>query len=170
MKEKTTWEKFFDEHAPVYEKNEFTKNTVQEVDFLLKELSLPPGAVILDVGCGTGRHSIELAGRGYAVTGLDLSSGMLAKAAEAAKTADVRVEWIQSDATRFSFPGMYDAVICLCEGAFGLLSQGDDPIDHPLAILRNVTRSLKPQAKAVFTRTQYVGRNRRKLCLSGKRV
>jgi len=38
MPEKTTWEAFFDEHAPIYEENEFTKNTVQEVDFLLEEL------------------------------------------------------------------------------------------------------------------------------------
>ena len=151
MHEESTWEEFFDAHAPIYEQNEFTKNTVREVDFLLEELELPPGASILDVGCGTGRHSIALAKGGYAVTGLDLSSGMLAKAAEATKAADVHVEWIHADAAHFSFPGMYDAAICLCEGAFGLLGQGDDPIDQPLAILRNISSSLKPQAKAVFT-------------------
>ena len=82
MTEKSTWEAFFDAHAPVYEDNVFTKNTVLEVDFLLEELSLQPGDSILDVGCGTGRHSIELARRGYAVTGIDLSSEMLARAAE----------------------------------------------------------------------------------------
>ena len=85
MTEKNTWEAFFDAHAPVYEDNVFTKNTVREVDFLLEELSLQPGDSILDVGCGTGRHSIELAKRGYAVTGLDLSSEMLARAADAAR-------------------------------------------------------------------------------------
>jgi cyclopropane fatty-acyl-phospholipid synthase-like methyltransferase len=78
MTEKSTWEEFFDAHAPIYENNVFTKNTIREVDFLVKELSLKPGALILDIGCGTGRHSIELAKRGYAVTGLDLSSEMLA--------------------------------------------------------------------------------------------
>lgn len=151
MTEKTIWETFFDEHAPIYEENVFTKNTKREVDFLLEELSLPPDATILDVGCGTGRHSIELARRGYAVTGLDLSSGMLAKAAESAEAAGVSVEWIRSDATRFSFPGRFDAAICLCEGAFGLLGQGDDPIGQPLAILQNVSRSLKPGSKTLFT-------------------
>ncbi|MBI4617467.1 MAG: methyltransferase domain-containing protein [Planctomycetes bacterium] len=151
MSEKTTWELFFDAHAPVYEGNVFTKNTLEEVDFLLGELDLPPGGAILDVGCGTGRHSIELARRGYAVTGLDLSSEMLARAADAAKAAGVRVEWIRSDAARFALPDRYDAAICLCEGAFGLLGQADDPIDQPLSILRNITRCLKPQAKAVFT-------------------
>jgi SAM-dependent methyltransferase len=151
MTDKNTWEAFFDAHAPIYEDNVFTKNTVKEVDFLLEELSLPQGASILDVGCGTGRHSIELARRGFAVTGLDLSSGMLAKAAAAAKFAGVQVEWIHADATRFSLSGRYDGAICLCEGAFGLLGQGDDPIDQPLSILCNISRALKPQAKALLT-------------------
>lgn len=151
MTEKSTWEAFFDAHAPVYEDNVFTKNTVLEVDFLLEELSLQPGDSILDVGCGTGRHSIELAKRGYAVTGIDLSSEMLAKAADTAKAASVNVDWIHADATRFTLPGRYDCSICLCEGAFGLLGQGDDPISQPLSILCNISRSLKPQAKAVLT-------------------
>ncbi len=151
MTEKNTWEKFFDEHALVYDENVYTKNTIAEVDFLIEELSLPPGSAILDVGCGTGRHSIELAKRGYSMTGLDLSTAMLAKAAEAARAACVHVDWIRSDATRFAFPRKFDAAICLCEGAFGLLGQGDNAIEQPLAVLRNVSRSLKPRAKAVFT-------------------
>jgi SAM-dependent methyltransferase len=151
MPGKTTWEEFFDAHAPVYEENVFTKNTLREVDFLLEELDLPPGGSVLDVGCGTGRHAVELARRGYAVTGLDLSSGMLAQAADAAKAAGVQVEWVHADATQFSFPGKFDAAVGLCEGAFGLLGQGDDPIEQPLAILRNIARSLKPGGKTVFT-------------------
>lgn len=151
MTEKSAWEAFFDAHAPIYDDNVFTKNTIPEVDFLIEELSLPPGAAILDVGCGTGRHAVEFAKRGYKVTGLDLSSAMLLKAADAARAAGVSVEWIHSDATRFSLPGKYDGAVCLCEGAFGLLGRQDDPIDQPLAILRNISRSLKPKAKAVLT-------------------
>jgi SAM-dependent methyltransferase len=151
MPEKTTWERFFDAHAPIYETNDFTKNTVNEVDFLLEELELKQGDSVLDVGCGTGRHSIELAGRGYRVTGLDLSTEMLARAAASARAAEVEVAWVRSNATRFTFPARFDAAICLCEGAFGLLGQSDDPIDQPLAILRNTSQSLKPGAKAIFT-------------------
>jgi SAM-dependent methyltransferase len=135
MQEKTTWEQFFDAHAPIYDANVFTK----------------AGDSVLDVGCGTGRHSIELAKRGYSVTGLDLSTEMLAKAATKAKAEYVKVEWVRSDATQFALPKKFDAAICLCEGALGLLSQTDDPISQPLAILRNISRSLKTGAKAVFT-------------------
>jgi SAM-dependent methyltransferase len=149
--DKTNWERFFDAHAPIYMENVFVKNTVQEVDFLLEELSLPPQSTILDVGCGTGRHSIELAKRGYRVTGLDLSAEMLNQARKYADEAGVEVNWVQGNAAGFSFDEPFDAVIGLCEGAFGLLSLTDDPIEQPLAILRNIAGSLKPQAKTILT-------------------
>ena len=146
-----TWEQFFDAHAPVYDDNVFVQNTANEVEFLLEELRLAPGARILDVGCGTGRHAIPLAQRGYAVTGLDLSSEMLARASRASQAAGVTVEWVRADAARFSLPRRYEAALCLCEGAFGLLGRDDDPLGQPLAILSNISRSLKPQAKVILT-------------------
>jgi ubiquinone/menaquinone biosynthesis C-methylase UbiE len=114
MSNATTWERFFDAHAPIYDQNEFTKNTSKEVEFLIEELALPPAGLVLDVGCGTGRHSIELAKRGYSVTGLDLSAEMLARARKGSAAAGVEVEWIRADATRFSLPKLYDGAICLC--------------------------------------------------------
>jgi len=96
-------------------------------------------------------HHLQASTDVFRVTGLDLSAEMLAKAAEGANASGVHVEWVHADATRFSFPNQFDGAICLCEGAFGLLGAGDDPIAQPSAILSNICRSLKPQAKALFT-------------------
>jgi len=151
MTRRNEWEEYFDGHAPVYMDNSFTKNTVKEVDFVLEELKLPQGSHILDVGCGTGRHSVELARRGYQVTGVDISSGMLAEAKKAAREAGVEVEWIHADATEFKSNNTFDAAICLCEGAFGLLGKDSDPFEHGLSILRNINKALKPNAKIIMT-------------------
>jgi cyclopropane fatty-acyl-phospholipid synthase-like methyltransferase len=132
-------------------RNCFVGNTVDEVDFLIEELGLEPGSAVLDIGCGTGRHCVELARRGYRATGVDLSPGMLAEARGAADAAGVQVEWIQCDAPRFQPAKAYDAVICLCEGAFGLLGRTDDAIEHPLAILRSIRAALKPGGKSLLT-------------------
>ena len=145
------WQIFFDGHAPQYMENIFTKNTLAEVDFLEAELSLPPGSAILDMGCGTGRHSVELARRGYRVTGVDLSAGMLAQAKQAAQQAGVQVEWVQSDARAFSSEARFDAAICLCEGAFGLVGSGEDPEAHDPAILQRIFTALQPGALFILT-------------------
>ncbi len=151
MAEKNEWEIFFDAHAPVYMENVFTKNTLEEVDFILEELKLPPESHILDVGCGTGRHAVELARRGYKVTGIDISSGMLAEAKKEASKAGIEVEWIHADASKFTSPRSFDAAICLCEGAFGLLGKDDDPLEHELSILRNINKALKSDKKLILT-------------------
>jgi len=145
------WERFFDGYASRYMEEGFTKNTVAEVDFLIDELKLPPGSSILDMGCGTGRHSVALANRGYRMTGVDLSVGMLAEARKAAEAAGVQVEWIQSDATRFASTKLFDAAVCLCEGAFGLVTLEEDADAHDAAILRNIHAALKPGARFILT-------------------
>jgi SAM-dependent methyltransferase len=147
----TGWATFFNGHAPQYDDNCFTKNTVAEVDFLVDKLALTPGMAILDVGCGTGRHSIELARRGYNVTGIVMSAGMLAEAGRKAVEAGVEVTWLEADARAFSFPDRFDAAICLCEGAFGLLGSTDDPIAQPQSIIRNTAESMKAGAGCLFT-------------------
>jgi len=151
MTTKNQWEAFFDNHAPHYMQNVFTRNTLAEVDFLLEVLSIAAGASILDMGCGTGRHAIELARRGYRVTGVDISAGMLAQARQAASDAGVQVEWVQSDATQFAITSQFDAAICLCEGAFGLFNVGEDPDEHDRAILRAISAALKPGAPCMLT-------------------
>jgi cyclopropane fatty-acyl-phospholipid synthase-like methyltransferase len=145
------WERFFDAHAPEYMNNVFTRNTVAEVEFIVRQLNLPTGSKILDVGCGTGRHSVELAKRGYRMTGIDLSSGMLAEAAKVAREAGVEIELIHCDATKYETSQRFDAAICLCEGAFALHAPDEDPIEHDTAILTNIHAALKSGAQFIIT-------------------
>ncbi len=151
MPDKHEWEQFFDGHAPEYLTNSFTGNTTAEVDFIIEELKVQPGMSILDIGCGVGRHSLELARRGYRVTGVDISAGMLAQARRAAEAERLAVDWIKMDATRFRAAQPFDAAICLCEGAFSLLGGDDDPLEHDLAILRNIHDALKPGGGLILT-------------------
>jgi len=148
---KKEWQRFFDSHAAHYEENGFTKHTTAEVDFILTLYPILPGSTILDVGCGTGRHSIEFALRGYRVTGLDLSDGMLSVARANAIAAGVDVNWIQADATEFALPDKYDVGLSLCEGGVGLIERGESAETHDLAIFRNISASLKPNAPFILT-------------------
>ena len=145
------WEFFFDQHAPHYMDNTFTKNTQDEVEFIVAELKLPIGSHILDVWCGTGRHSIELARRGYKMTGVDISTGMLNEAQREADNAGVKIDLIHADASQFKSDREFDAAICICEGAFGLLGSEDDPYLHDLNILRNIHEALKPYGMLILT-------------------
>jgi len=151
MAGKGNWEEFFDHHCEVYMDNVFTKDTGREVAFLIEELNLPKGSTILDIGCGTGRHAVELARYGFQVTGVDLSSGMLRHARQAAEDAGVELELIQADATKFRTHRQFDAAICLCEGAFCLLGLEEDPHEHDLAILGNISNSLKRGGRLIMT-------------------
>ena len=119
------------------------------MEFLIEQFKLPQGASILDMGCGTGRHSVALAQHGFAVTGVDLSEHMLEKARARAAAANTQATFIQCDATTFKSEPVFDAAIGLCEGAMGLLGQGDDPIERDLTVLRNIHAALKPNGQLI---------------------
>ncbi|MDZ7263323.1 MAG: methyltransferase domain-containing protein [candidate division KSB1 bacterium] len=124
----------------------FTRGTVQEVDFMVQLLQLTAGQRILDVGCGPGRHAIELARRGLLVTGLDFSPRMIALACEQAAAAGVEVEFVHGDARTVQFPLYYDAAFSLCEGAFGIMNSDVENT----AILTNMYASLKSHGKLLL--------------------
>jgi SAM-dependent methyltransferase len=144
------WREFFDSFAPQYMNEVFTTDSVREAAFLVELLELPEGASVLDIGCGTGRHAVELAKAGYQVTGVDISGGMLREARAAAERAGVELELVQDDATSFDLGRRFDAALCLCEGSLGLLG-GDDPFEHDAAVLRRAFAALRPGAPFVLT-------------------
>ncbi|MBM3672561.1 MAG: class I SAM-dependent methyltransferase [Actinobacteria bacterium] len=114
--------------GPAYLRNAFTKGTVQEVDFLWDALDLASGQSVLDVGCGPGRHSLELARRGIGVLGVDASDDFIALARASAEAEHLPARFEVADVRDLAYDGIYDAVICLCQGGFGLLG-GRDEVD-----------------------------------------
>jgi SAM-dependent methyltransferase len=112
--------------GPAYLRNAFTKGTEQEVDFLVGVLGLEPGMRVLDVGCGPGRHSLALAGRGFEVVGVDHSAEFVRLAREAAAADGLTATFEELDVRELDRPAEFDAVVCLCQGGFGLLGGRDE--------------------------------------------
>jgi SAM-dependent methyltransferase len=102
-------------------------------------LTKPAGTGALDLGCGPGRCSIALARRGYAVTGVDRTRFLLARARARARRAGVRIEWVESDMRDFVRPDAFDLSLSLYT-SFGYFDDKEDDS----RILRNVLASLKP--------------------------
>jgi 2-polyprenyl-3-methyl-5-hydroxy-6-metoxy-1,4-benzoquinol methylase len=144
---KQWYEALFENYGLKYDTEVFTQGTVGECDFIEKEIGFNKSARILDVGCGTGRHSIELAKRGYAVTGVDLSDSLLNRAKEKALERNVNVEFKKADARYLTFTNEYDLVLMLCEGAFPLMETDEMNYD----ILKNAYNALRENGKFIFS-------------------
>ncbi|HFQ94718.1 MAG TPA: class I SAM-dependent methyltransferase, partial [Anaerolineae bacterium] len=131
---------FFEEGSPFLNHPLLTaERTAVETNFLESQLRLPPGARILDVGCGFGRHSIELARRGYTVTGIDPAAAMIAAAQERAKEAAVSVDFRQARGEEFTTAVPFDAAICLFTSLGQMGPDGDNS-----ALVSRVYDALKP--------------------------
>jgi len=138
----------FGEMGIEYEDYPFTKDTEKEVEWMIKEYLTDPEMKILDVGCGTGRHAINLATKGYKnITGIDLSPGMVEAAKKTATEKGVAVDFRVCDAREIPFENEFDAATCLCEGAFGLLE--DDYENYK--VLKAIQRSLKKRGIFILT-------------------
>jgi len=144
---KQWYEKLFENYARKYDEEPYTHGTSGECDFIETEIDHNKQTRILDIGCGTGRHAIELAKRGYSVTGIDLSEAQLKRAREKAEEANVRIDFQRQDARDLPFQDEFDLAIMLCEGGFSLMETDE----MNFQILENATRALKPGAKFIFT-------------------
>jgi 2-polyprenyl-3-methyl-5-hydroxy-6-metoxy-1,4-benzoquinol methylase len=137
----------FENYSQNYDKEEFTKGTVGECDFIEKEINFNKKLHILDVGCGTGRHTIELTKRGYNVTGIDLSESQLLRARQKAEQASLSINFRKADARNLPFKNEFDLVIMLCEGGFPLMETDE----MNFKILEGVCSALMDNGKLIFT-------------------
>ncbi len=107
--------------AQEYHRNAFAKGTEQEAQVLAEALDLPQGSVILDVGCGNGRHVTALRALGYRAFGLDLSPAVLAGGVAA------QGRLVAGRAQQLPFAdGSVDGIISVCQGGFGITPAQDD--------------------------------------------
>lgn len=133
------WHRIFDTelYYELYGRHdiELAKTQVQQAIGLL---DLQPPARILDIPCGYGRHSVELARRGFNVTGVDVSAVQLARAQQLAGEAEVAVDFRQMDARALDFEEGFDGAINMFL-SFGYFESDEE---H-LAMLEGITRGLK---------------------------
>jgi SAM-dependent methyltransferase len=117
--------------------------TRADADFLWQRLGLKPGARVLDVPCGNGRHALELARRGCRMTGFDISGEFLEEARATATAEKLAADFFQGDMAALGeadLPGGADYAAAYCFGnSFGYLEHEDT-----LAFLRGVASELRP--------------------------
>jgi len=110
-----------------------------EARFVLKQLKLKKGSALLDLCCGPGRHCVEFAKKGLAVTGYDFSAEYLREAAARAKRKKVALRLVRGDMRDLKFNGEFDAAVNLFT-SFGYFREFSDDIKT----LKGVSRALKP--------------------------
>jgi SAM-dependent methyltransferase len=150
------FEDLADHLGEAYLRYSFTKGTENEVALLVDALGLVAGDRVLDVGCGPGRHAHALGRRGIEVVGVDISARFI----EVARRTDTPgVTFERVDARSLPYVGEFDAVISLCQGAFGLAGggpasgparatapaeSGSVPLDPDGTVLDAMVRALRP--------------------------
>lgn len=137
------WFELLADHlGEAYLRYSFTKGTENEVAFLVDELGLDAGARVLDVGCGPGRHAHALGRRGIEVVGVDIAQRFVDLARDGAPSG---VTFERQDARALEFDAEFDAVISLCQGAFGL-SGGGPTAAEPSVVAAGLVGGIAPGA------------------------
>ncbi len=116
-----------------------------QVESLISLLGIAPRGALLDLGCGVGRHSIEFARRGYAVTGVDRTRAFLAEARRRAQAEGLATEFVEADMRVFRRPSAFDAAIN-CFTTFGYFENPDED----LKVAKNLFASLRTDGRVVI--------------------
>lgn len=133
------WETFFEGVAlDMWRLAVSDAQTVADADRIERLLGLPPGAKLLDAPCGNGRIALELARRGYPVTGIDIASGYIAEATERAREGRLAADFQIGDLREMPWNEAFDGAYCT-GNSFGYCDDAGNE-----RILNNVTRALRP--------------------------
>lgn len=122
----------------VPELNPDSSRIERDVDVICRRINFYAGQRILDIACGRGFETVELAARGGQVTGLDASEAMLTAGRRYAETRHISVEWVHADMRSIEWVGLYDAVM-IRDVIFGIF----DPATNQ-DVLRRAVRALRP--------------------------
>jgi D-alanine-D-alanine ligase len=124
--------------SDLVEDKHITKN---EVELFSSILNLAKESAILDLACGQGRHSIELARQGYSnITGLDRSHFLIRKAKSAMQQESLKISFKEGDARKLPFASDTFDVVMILGNSFGYFESNEDD----MRILKEVFRVLKP--------------------------
>jgi SAM-dependent methyltransferase len=136
-------DEFWDHLGPILFEAGRWESAPGEIDSVLSLLGAPPGSPLLDLCCGPGRHALELARRGFTVTGVDRTASFLEIARRTG--GDLPIEFVQDDMREFCRPQAYAGIINLYS-SFGYF---EDPTDDRSA-LEKMWRSLQPGGTLVM--------------------
>jgi len=137
-KRKPWWEEVFSEDFMRATHHLSNRHIKREADFIDHSLGVAQGAVVLDLACGTGEHSIELAARGYSVVGYDLSVYQLAIAGETAQERELKINFLQGDMREMAFQEMFDGIFCW-NTSFGYFEE-----EKNVAVAERIFQALRP--------------------------
>lgn len=121
--------------------------TESEIDLFADLAQLQPGDRILDLCCGQGRHTLELARRGFmAVEGLDRSHTLIQRARRTARSEGLPIRFREGDARKLPFANNQLDVVLLLGNSFGYF----ETVEDDLRILREVARALAPDGRILI--------------------
>jgi SAM-dependent methyltransferase len=138
------WEDLFNDDFLRTSEKLTDEQIAREVDFIEDSLSIEKSGAMLDLACGTGRHAIELARRGYEVVGFDLSLAMLARAGDEAQDRDAKLTFVQGDMRDMTFEEQFDGVYCW-NTSFGYFEE-----DRNAQVIDRIHGALKAEGRLLL--------------------
>lgn len=141
MSDKSWYNHFFDEdYWFLYEDRFNEEKTREDIELLLKLTKVNTHDTILDLACGQGRHTIELAKKGFTMTGFDISESLLEKGKKKAEARGLAIQWLKGDMKQLEFSNEFDLIINMYT-SFGFYPTHQENV----TVLEKCYEALQPQ-------------------------